>query len=63
MKGATSPEEAKKIETEAVLKMHQAIAQEGISEDKYKRIIDTAHADEGVRKKLLGFIDEEKQKS
>ena len=63
VKGATSPEEAKKIETEAVLKMHQAIAQEGISEDNYKRIIDIAHSDEGVRKKLLAFIDEERQKS
>jgi hypothetical protein len=63
LKQAKTAEEGKQIETEEVLKMHQAIAQEGMSEDNYKRIIDIAHADEGVRKKLLGFIDEEKRKS
>ena len=63
VKGATSPEEGKKIETEEVLKMHQAITQEGVSEDNYKRIIDIARADEEVRKKLIGFINEERQKS
>ncbi len=63
LKQAKTAEEGKQIETEEVLKMDQAITQEGMSEDKYKRIIDIAHADEGVRKKLLGFIDEEKQKS
>ena len=63
VKGATSPEEGKKIETEEVLKMHQAITQEGISEDNYKRIIDISRADEEFRKKLIGFINEERQKS
>jgi hypothetical protein len=63
VKGATSPEEGKKIEIEEVLKMHQAITQEGVSEDNYKRIIDISRADEEFRKKLIGFINEERQKS
>ena len=62
LKQAKSPEEGKQIETEEVLKIHQAIEQEGMSDENYRRIIDIVRADEGVRKKLLGFIDEEKQK-
>ena len=62
LKQAKTPEESKQIETEEVLKIHQAIEQEGMSDENYRRIIDIVRADEGVRKKLLGFIDEEKQK-
>ena len=62
LKQAKTPEEGKQIETEEVLKIHQAIEQEGMSDENYRRIIDIVRADEGVRKKLLGFIDEEKQK-
>jgi hypothetical protein len=62
LKQAKTPEEGRQIETEEVLKIHQAIEQEGMSDENYRRIIDIVRADEGVRKKLLGFIDEEKQK-
>ena len=44
-------------------KMHQALVQEGMNEQSYNQIFDIARADEAVRKKLIGFINEERQKS
>jgi len=60
---AKSPEEGKQIQTEAVSKMEQALTQEGMDKQTYNQIFQTARADEGLRKKLLGLINEERQKS
>jgi hypothetical protein len=63
LKEAKTPEEGKQIQNEEMSKVHQALTQEGMDEQSYRRIIQTANADEGLRKKLLGFINEERQKS
>jgi len=63
LKEAKTPEEGKQIQNEAMSKMQQALTQEGMNEQSYRRIIEIANADDGLRKKLLGFINEEKQKS
>jgi uncharacterized protein YggE len=63
VKEAKNPEEAKQIENEAVSKMKGALTEEGLTEESYGQIFEIARADEGIRKKLIGFINEEKQKS
>jgi hypothetical protein len=60
LKEATNPEESKQIQTEAVSKMHGALTKEGLTEESYVQIFDIARADEGLRKKLTGFINEER---
>src|SRR5918996_1458982 len=63
LKEAKNPDEGKQIENEAVSKMQGALTKEGLTEESYGQIFEIARADEGLRKKLLGFINEEKQKS
>lgn len=63
LKEAKTPEEGKQIQSEEISKVHQALTQEGMDEQSYKRIVAIANADDGLRKKLMGFIDEERQKS
>lgn len=63
LKEAKDAEEGKQIETEAVSKMQGALAKEGLTEDSYKQIFEVARADDGLRKKLIEFINEERQKS
>lgn len=62
LKEAKDPEAGKQIEVEAVTKMQGVAAKEGVTAESYRQIIEIARADEGVRKKLLGLINEEKQK-
>jgi hypothetical protein len=63
LKEAKDPEEGKKIQKEAVSEMQGALTKEGLTEESYGQIFETARADEGFRKKLLNLINEEKQKS
>ena len=63
LKEAKDAEEGKQIETEAVSKMQGALAKEGLTEDSYNQIFEIARADDGLRKKLIEFINEERQKS
>ena len=63
LREAKNPDEGKQIESEAVSKMQGALTKEGLTEESYGHIFETARADEGLRKKLIGFINEEKQKS
>ena len=44
-------------------KVNQALTQEGMDAQSYHRIIEIANGDDSLRKKLLGFINEERQKS
>ena len=60
LKEAEYPEESKQIQIEAVSKMQGALRKEGLTEDSYTQIFDIARADEGLRKKLIGFINEER---
>jgi Domain of unknown function (DUF4168) len=62
LKEAKDPEEGKQIQTEAMTKMQGAAAKEGLTGESYRQIFEIARTDEGLRKKLLDFINEEKQK-
>jgi uncharacterized protein YggE len=57
---ANSPEEGKQIQSEAVSKMQAALTKEGLTEETYIQIFETARADEDLRKKLIELINEEK---
>lgn len=63
LKEAKSPEEGKEIQNEAISKMQGALTKEGLNEETYGHIFQSARADEGLRRKLIEFIDEERQKS
>ena len=56
---AKNPEESKQIQIEAVSKMQAALSKEGLTVESYKQIFDIARADEELRKKLIGLINEE----
>jgi hypothetical protein len=63
LKEAKNPEEGKQIQKEAVSKMQGALTKEGLTEESYTQIFEVARADEGLRKKLVELINEERQKS
>ena len=56
---AKNPEEGKQIQIEAISKMQEALTKEGLTIESYKQIFDIARADEDLRKKLIGMINEE----
>ncbi len=63
LKEAKDPEEGKQIQNEAVSKMQGALTKQGLTEESYSQIFEIARADEGLRKKLVDLINEERQKS
>jgi len=63
LKEAKNPEEGKQIQNEAASKMQGALKKEGLTEESYTEIFEVARADEGLRKKLVELINEERQKS
>jgi uncharacterized protein YggE len=63
LKEAKNPEEGKQIQNEAVSKMQGALTKEGLNEESYTQIFEIARADEGLRKKLVELINEERHKS
>jgi Domain of unknown function (DUF4168) len=63
LKEAKNPEEGKQIQSEAVSKMQGALTKEGLNEESYTQIFEIARADEGLRKKLVELINEERHKS
>jgi hypothetical protein len=63
LKEAKTAEEGKQIEHEAVSKMQGALTKEGLTGESYSQIFEIARADEGLRKKLIEFINEERQNS
>ena len=63
LKEATNPEAGKQIQNEAVSKMQGALTKEGLNEESYTQIFEIARADEGLRKKLVELINEERHKS
>ena len=62
-RAASGPEEGKQIQQEAQSKFHEALTKEGLNEQSFTQIFDVARADEGVRKKVLQMIAEERGKS
>jgi hypothetical protein len=63
LKEAKNAQEGKQIETEAVLKMQGALTEQGLTPESYTQIFEIARADEGLRKRLVEIINEERQKS
>jgi len=63
LKEAKNAQEGKQIETEAVLKMQGALTEQGLTQESYTQIFEIARADQGLRKKLVELINEERQKS
>lgn len=63
LKESKNPEEGKEIQKEALSKMQETLTKEGLTEESYVQIFEIARADEGLRKKLLDLINEEKRKS
>ena len=63
LKEAKNAQEGKQIETEAVLKMQGALTKEGLTQESYTQIFEIARADEGLRKRLVDIINEEREKS
>jgi hypothetical protein len=63
LKEAKNGEEGKQIEAEARSKMEGALTKEGLTAESYSQIFEMARADEGLRKKLIELINEERQKS
>ncbi len=61
LKEAKTPEEANQIRDEAISKMKEAITQQ-MDEQTYNKIVEIANADNGVRQKIIGFMNEERQK-
>jgi len=62
-KQAANPDEGKQIQQEAQSKFRDALTKEGLSEENYSQIFEVARADQGVRKKVLQMIAEERAKS
>src|SRR4029077_4285843 len=60
LKEAESLEEGEEIQNEAVSKMEGALTKQGLTEESYSRIVEIARADEGLRKKLVELINEER---
>ena len=63
LKEAKTPEEGKQIQNEEMSKINQVLTQEGMDVQSYQRVVQIVNADEGLRKKVVGFINEERQKS
>ena len=62
LKEAKNPEEGKQIQTEAVSKMQGALTEQGLTQESYRQIFEVARADKGFRKKLIEFINEERER-
>jgi hypothetical protein len=63
LKGAKNPEEGKEIRNEAESKINGALTQEGLTEEAYNQIFEIARADEGLRRRLINLINDERAKS
>lgn len=63
LKEAKDLQESEEIQKDAMSKMQQALIKEGLTEESYTQIFEIARADEGLRKRLIELIEEEKQKS
>jgi hypothetical protein len=57
------PQKANEIEREARSKISEAIVKEGLTPDSYSQMVQTANADEALRKRIIELINEEKKNS
>jgi len=57
------PQKTTQIEREAKSKISEAIVKEGLTLDSYGQIVQTANADDALRRRIIELIDEEKKNS
>lgn len=57
---ANDPEEARQIQTEALSKMQAVFMREGLTQESFRQIFEVARTDEGLRQKLIEFINDER---
>ena len=57
------PQKANEIEREARSKISEAIVKEGLTPDSYSQMVQTANADEALRKRIMELINEVKKHS
>jgi len=60
---AQGDQETEAIQTEAKVKIDEALAKEGLSRETYSQIINTLNTDSELRAKAMQLIDEERKKS
>jgi hypothetical protein len=60
LKDANDPEEARQIQTEALSKMQGVLMKEGLTQESFRQIFEVARTDEGLRQKLIEFVNEER---
>ena len=60
LKDANDPEEARQIQTEALSKMQGVLTKEGLTQESFRQIFEVARTDEGLRQKLIEFVNEER---
>jgi hypothetical protein len=63
LKQAKTPEEGQQLQNEETTKIQQALSQGGIDAQNFHRIVQIANTDDGLRNKIIAFINEEKAKS
>ncbi len=63
LKNAQDPKEKRKLEQEANSKIEKALERHGLTVQKYNRIFAAANRNEALRKKALGLIGKERQRS
>jgi Domain of unknown function (DUF4168) len=57
------PQKAREIEQEAISKIGEVIVKEGLTLDSFNQIVQTANANDDLRKRIVVLINEEKKKS
>jgi hypothetical protein len=57
------PQRGKEIEKEAISKIGEVISHQGLTPQSYSQIVQTANANDELRKRILELIKEEKNKS
>lgn len=61
LKEAKDAQEGQAIQKDAVGKMKEALSKEGLTEESYGQIFETARLDPALRQKLVSLINEEKK--
>ena len=56
-------QKAREIEQEAISKIGEVIVKEGLTLDSFNQIVQTANANDDLRKRIVVLINEEKKKS
>jgi len=56
-------QKSREIEQEAISKIGEVIVKEGLTSESFNQIVQTANANDDLRKRIVVLINEEKKKS